>query len=44
MDSTRSYRRLALHCIELAEAVDDPTTQGRVGSVGRGLHDIGGTG
>ncbi len=27
MDSTRSYHRLALHCIELAEAVDDPTTQ-----------------
>ena len=27
MDSTRGYRRLALHCMELAEAVEDPATQ-----------------
>jgi len=27
MDSARSYDRLALRCMELAEAVEDPATQ-----------------
>jgi hypothetical protein len=27
MDSTRTYKNLASHCIKLAEAVDDPVTQ-----------------